>query len=112
MEAQAVAPTGESTRLVVEVEPGHDQLVLVLHGDLDRAGVAYLLAAVGDEPPRRVILDLAGTDAIDSAGMSLLVRLHRRLEADGGELLLRRPTGRVDHLLQAVGLIPPLRVRR
>lgn len=42
---------------------------------------------------RRMAIDLTDVTFIDSAGLAVLVRTHRELQASGGELTLIRPSG-------------------
>ena len=42
---------------------------------------------------RRITIDLTNVTFIDSAGLAVLVRVHRELQAAEGELILVRPTG-------------------
>jgi stage II sporulation protein AA (anti-sigma F factor antagonist) len=42
---------------------------------------------------RRMTIDLTEVHFIDSAGLAVLVRTHRQLEAADGSLVLVRPTG-------------------
>ena len=52
---------------------------------------ALLRAAVGGHAT--VVVDLAGTRFCDSAGLNLLLRMHKRALAEGGELRLVIPAG-------------------
>ncbi len=40
---------------------------------------------------QRLVIDLAGVDFIDSAGLAVLIRTHRELQAVGGSLVIVRP---------------------
>jgi anti-anti-sigma factor len=53
---------------------------------------------------RLVVLDLAEVDAIDAAGLGLLVFLHTSASIDGMELKLINPTQRVRNLLALTNL--------
>jgi anti-anti-sigma factor len=62
--------------------------------------------------PRRLVIDLAGCDRIDAAGILLLLDTHRRAMRDGGTVALRSPSARaqrnlrlakVDRVLQVIG---------
>jgi len=52
----------------------------------------------------RVVLDLAGVDYIDSAGLGTLVALSTSVRQTGGELKLANLTARVHDLLQITRL--------
>jgi anti-sigma B factor antagonist len=51
-----------------------------------------------------LVIDLGGTEFVDSSFISLLVRLLRDLRASRRELILARPTGQVRRTLATVGL--------
>jgi anti-sigma B factor antagonist len=72
--------------------------------DLDTAAElrAALLRAAARIPT--VVLDLSGTQFCDSAGLSVLVRAHRRALAEGGELRLVVSTPQVERILSLTGL--------
>jgi anti-sigma B factor antagonist len=48
---------------------------------------AAIVAAIGPGAAR-LIVDMSGTEFCDSTGLNVLVRVHKRLEEAGGELLL------------------------
>jgi anti-anti-sigma factor len=76
-------------------------------GELDIRTCEILERAAGDLVDRggRVVLDLSELTFCDSTGLAGLVRLHKRAEAAGGELVLRAPVARVHHLLSLTGLV-------
>jgi anti-anti-sigma factor len=61
---------------------------------------------------RRLILDLADVEFQSVAGLAVLVRLHRRLRARGGRLVLRDPDDHLDDLCDAAGVAGLFEVRR
>jgi len=78
-----------------------DRVVIMVEGELDfeSAGAfAGTLAAVGGEGSD-VIVDLAGVEFIDAAGLGALVRVHRLFEILGLGLTLRSPSASVARLL-------------
>jgi anti-sigma B factor antagonist len=72
----------------------------ISNGSLLRA--ILLRASAGGHPT--VVLDLRATDFCDSAGLSVLVRAHRRALAEGGELRLVVTTPQVARILEVTGL--------
>ncbi len=82
--------------------------VVALCGDLDVAdapGVAsHLITAAAFYGPW-VIVDLAGLDYIDAAGLGVLVRVLKRTRQGGGDLPLAAPQDLVRKVLTATGLI-------
>lgn len=53
---------------------------------------------------RRVVLDLAGVEFIDSAGLAAIVRAYKRMGRHGGSLRVRGPSPRIRRVLDMVGL--------
>jgi anti-anti-sigma factor len=62
------------------------------------------LSAVESDPPCRVALDVSAVEAIDSAGVQLLISLRVQLAQSGGELQLVSPSAAVLDALQVFGL--------
>jgi anti-sigma B factor antagonist len=87
------------------VRPVGDGVVMV-SGELDLRTRDELVHATGGLADRggRLVLDLSELTFCDSTGLAGLVRLHKRVEAAGGTLVLRAPAARVRHLLGLTGL--------
>ncbi|GAA1637062.1 STAS domain-containing protein [Catellatospora bangladeshensis] len=83
-------------------------------GDLDASsapGVNEVLSEALALHPRQLVIDLAGCDVIDAAGILLLLDAHRRAIREGGMVALRSPSARarrnlklakVDRVLQVI----------
>ncbi len=59
--------------------------------EIDITNAAWLRAALLEAAARgsrTLVVDMAQTQFCDSAGLNVLVRAHKRAQADGGELLL------------------------
>ena len=70
----------------IEVRQVSGTAVLAVRGDIDReaegiVSSAYEQGVAAD--PRRVVLDFAGTDYINSSGIALIVSILARARADG-----------------------------
>ncbi|MFI8287566.1 anti-sigma factor antagonist [Streptomyces sp. ms191] len=67
-----------------------DITLMALSGEMDLASCPALEQATLVTPARRGTLhmDLSGVTFMDSSGVNLLLRLRRRLLADGGRLLV------------------------
>jgi len=57
-----------------------------------------------------IVIDLAGLEYIDSAGLGVLVSTLRRLRHAGGDLVLRAPTAGTFRLLEIAGLADRFRI--
>jgi anti-sigma B factor antagonist len=90
----------------LSVVPAGDGVVTVI-GELDIRTCDRLEREAGEIVDRggRVVFDLSGLTFCDSTGLAALVRLHKRAVAADGELVLRAPRPRVQHLLSLTGLI-------
>ncbi len=82
-----------------------DPSILVVAGELDTHTAPQL-----DEHLERVeagthlVLDLAATSFVSSAGLSAMLKAQRRLRADGGSLVIRSPSPSVTRLIELSGL--------
>jgi anti-sigma B factor antagonist len=82
--------------------------VLAVHGELDMKTAATLrlalIQAIGEEPGRRVVVDLEGVDFIDSAGLGVLLGGLERTRSNDGELVLVTTGRSVVRVLELTGL--------
>jgi len=86
--------------LTVTVQEFDDDLVLRCLGKIVRGEETAILCAAVRHRGRTVILDLGGVDAIDAAGIGLLISL----QAAGIYLQLVNPTRRVQEILKVTKL--------
>lgn len=87
---------------------GDGDVDVVLHGHLDISVVedlrrALLVDVLGTRP-RRLAIDLHDVGFIDSSVLGVLVATRKRAGALGIDLVLRSPSARVVHVLEATGL--------
>jgi anti-sigma B factor antagonist len=90
------------TETTTEHEPA---AVLALAGELDllSAPELYQRGARALENRSSLILDMSGVGFCDSSGFNALVRLRRRAEEAGGQLILAAPPHQVESLLALSG---------
>ena len=65
-----------------------DCAVVAVRGELDIATAPTLVAALDratGNGSRRVVVDMLETSFVDSTGLTTLLRVHKRFEADGGD---------------------------
>ncbi len=90
--------------------------VFNLSGDLDvhtsKTAKRELLSLVEDPKLLRLVLDLSGVAAIDSAGLGLLLVANRRLWERGGALVLRGTRPVVCRALAATHMIDLFQIER
>lgn len=92
-----------------------DRVVLAVRGEIDLVTAAELVAvmdAMIDEAHRSVVLDLAGLESMDVAGVGVIARGARRLNPLGGALTVRSPPVTVRRLLDLSGLTSEIRLER
>ncbi|MCC5951036.1 MAG: STAS domain-containing protein [Acidimicrobiia bacterium] len=91
----------------LQVFDSDEWVVVAPVGELDLSSIPQVrqrivqLVADGEQ---RVVLDLAGVDFVDSAGIGLVVMVAKRLAAHGGELRIAGPTQGVWSVFELVGL--------
>jgi anti-sigma B factor antagonist len=94
---------------------GPPGVLLTIAGELDVASSPRLEAELRqllDAGNIRVVIDMADVEFIDASGIGLLVTAADRARAEGGYLLLRRPTERTRRVIDVLGLNGALPVRR
>lgn len=100
-------------QVVVLCEDGRAEVAL--RGELDLEGIPALIAALTPllcVEGLRVVVDAAELTVFDEAGVDCLARIRHRLEACGGELMLRSASSRVRRTLRRAGLSDVLRADR
>lgn len=93
--------------LELEVVARSGWRVVTASGQLDVATaprMRELLQAQQYEPGRRLVIDLAGLEFLDSFGLGVLVGGLRRARAGGGRLVLAATPARIAHVLAITGL--------
>jgi anti-sigma B factor antagonist len=81
-------------------------VVIVASGAIDIGTAPQLEDAVATQlgRSRAVVVDLAGVEMCDSTGLAVLVRMHRRAQADGTGFALRAPRRHVADILAMTGI--------
>ena len=87
----------ERPELSIAVQRAPDEVVIQLAGEIDVLTVAELSIVVNellaDEPPNRIVLDMAGVTFCDSQGLGTLVVLSRKAQHAGSVLARVRSCG-------------------
>ena len=97
---------------VVSVTAIEDATVVEVRGDLDCYTAPKLRAVLLElaDRPRKVVLDVAGTDFIDSTGLGVLVGGLKRFRQQGGDMVVRSPNAMTARLLEVTGVIKLIEV--
>jgi anti-sigma B factor antagonist len=113
----AAPPTNGSTnekrtdkKLKLTLEAGHSGSAVVLHCQgriIFRSEARALSTIVAEVLPsaRRMVVDLAGVDSVDSCGLGELVLTHMWAEAAGYKLKFASPKRRVRDLFEITKLV-------
>lgn len=84
------------------------RVIAHVHGVLDADTAPELndrlVDIIDGQGNRHVIVDLSATTYVDSTGLSVLLAALRRMEENGGEIMLSGPTGDVARAFKAAGL--------
>ena len=90
-----------------DVTESGSETVVAVRGEVDVYTSPQLrerLDASIEGGSRRIVLDLSGTDFIDSTGIGVIVAAHKRARSSGGEAILRNVHSRNMKVLEIVGL--------
>ena len=89
--------------------------VVTVGGDADPSAVPTLsreLARLVDDGAREIVVDLLDVPFIDSTVLGVLLRMSRRLRADGGEFVLVSDDPRVLRAFEITGLAAQFRFEK
>lgn len=93
--------------LRLAVEPGDDHAVIIATGEIDVATADEVMAVITkalDEGQRQVLLDLAAVTFIDSTGLGMLIKAHRRARSTAATFAVVHPTAQTRKLIAVLGL--------
>ena len=83
-------------------------MIIHVHGALDADNSDELkdrlVDVIDDQGNRRLVVDLRATTFIDATGLSVLVLALKRMQKNGGELVLSAPASDVAAAFDATGL--------
>jgi anti-sigma B factor antagonist len=91
-----------------------DRCEIILSGELDLSTAPLLrhrMAEVTGELETELLLDIRALTFIDSTGLSLIVSEHKKLKAQGTELVLVSPSRMARRLFELSGLDSVLSIR-
>jgi anti-anti-sigma factor len=112
-DSQATPPGKvKDLRLTLEAHPYGGAVVHCAGRLIFRHDANLLSAMLAEVLPaaRKMVVDLAGVESVDSAGLGELVLLHMWAEAAGYSLKLACPNPSVRHLLELTNLVSVLDV--
>ena len=89
-----------------EIEPRPGCRDIKVHGELDLAVAGQLDEALTGavEAADVVLVDMGRCEFIDSSGLAVILRAHRRMEELGKRLAIYAPNAQVERILAMTGL--------
>jgi HptB-dependent secretion and biofilm anti anti-sigma factor len=85
-----------------EINDSAGRTVLHVSGDMtvsDRGEFDVLLSRVFNSGNRNVLVDMKGLDYMDSAGLGMLLMIHKKAEEQGAKVTIKNPEGEVKEML-------------
>jgi anti-sigma B factor antagonist len=84
-----------------------DAYVVAIEGEMDGSNARDLeleLIRIEATGVSRIVLDLSGLEFVESTGLAVIVRAHRRSKRNGHSLGFVRPQGHVSRTFEVTGL--------
>ena len=103
----------EARGFEAEVTERDGEAVVAVRGEVDVYTSPQLrerLEGVIAAGSHRIVLDLSGTDFIDSTGIGVIVGALKRLRGEGGELIVRSPNRAAARAFEVTGLTKVLQI--
>ena len=88
---------------------GHDRnMTITISGEVDHHGAKQIMEELDRQMavvmPRNITVDLSGVSFMDSSGIAVLLRAHRRMGALGGAVTVTGVPAQAGKVLRAAGL--------
>ncbi|MGM9662477.1 MAG: anti-sigma factor antagonist [Oscillospiraceae bacterium] len=91
-------------------------LTAQLSGELDHHGAKELLRqlelAIDAETPLQLVLDFSGVSFMDSSGIAVVMRAHRRMQTLGGSAVVVRAPEQARRVLDAANIGRWVRIKQ
>lgn len=83
-----------------------DRLTLAIHGEIDLASAPALERELreAETSARRIVVDLAGLEFVDSTGIHMLMNAQARAQSNGHELVFTHLPAQVQRLFNLTGV--------
>ncbi len=99
---------GSDLKMKLTATQESGRLTLALSGELDHHEAKNLIRELEERIdtglPRDCVLDLEGLRFMDSSGVAILLKLHRRMNALGGRLFVQNVQSQPMRVLDASGI--------
>lgn len=86
-----------------------DELTLFLEGTFDETGSPELESRIGDilsQEPKKICVDMTGVTYISSAGIRVLIVMHKRAIKKEKRVILRNMSSKISEIIETVGILP------
>lgn len=106
-----LGPAAKPTHLTIDNRGEPEGVTLIVGGEIDLASAPTLeraLREAEDSRPRRIVLDLAALEFIDSTGIWVLFRAQQRATAAGHALAVTRVPANAQRLFSLTGFKIPV----
>lgn len=91
--------------MMVEIEETEGIIIFRIGANLDAASAPDMHSQIDSLPegaPQNCVVDLTGTEFMDSSGVGVLVKLYRRLSSNGGRLCICGVDGQPKSLINSL----------
>lgn len=101
----------------MKIQTNYDdgKLTFFLNGELDHHGAKESLslidALLDDYLPRICILDMSGLSFMDSSGIAIILRVHKRMRETGGTTWVENPAKQALKVIEAASLDRIVKIR-
>src|SRR5579884_653691 len=105
-------PYPQTCQLEIDRQTGADGLTLTVRGEIDLGSAPALERELrhAESRARRIVLDLAGLEFIDSAGIHALIGAQERAAIHGHELVLTHVPAHARRLFTLIGISSLFRI--
>jgi anti-anti-sigma factor len=93
--------------LTIRSEPQADAHLVTLAGEMDGSNARDVedeFIRIEGMPVSLIVVDLGSLEFIDSTGLAVIVRAHRRAQKNGHKFGIKPPQGHVGRLFELCGL--------
>ncbi len=101
--------------LTLSVEQDDAAAVVTMTGEIEYGTAPELrarLLEISQSCAGSLVLDMESVEFLDSTGISLLIQIKQRFDANGAKVVLRRPPARVTRVLEVAGVADLFTIER
>ena len=97
-------------KITKNVENG--KVILSVDGRLDTVTAPELAAAIAEieDSVKELVFDFSELEYVSSAGLRVILSTHKKLDAEGGKLVVRHPNDMIQSIFALTGFIEILNI--